>query len=155
MPDPEHEKPLGYLLLEVFKLMRRRFEEAAKAHDLTLPQWRIMAEVKRGTVMTQASIAASTDIDAMTVSGVLDRLEKRGLVVRESAPNDSRAKQVRLSKDGEALYAKTSSMAQELNEEVMAGLDKAERTALARTLITIRTNLLDTPARPDRKDDQT
>ena len=34
------QAPLGYLIHEVARLLKRRFEDEAKTHGITLPQWR-------------------------------------------------------------------------------------------------------------------
>ena len=39
----KHQAPMGYLIHEVARLMKRRFEEEAKMHGITLPQWRVLA----------------------------------------------------------------------------------------------------------------
>jgi DNA-binding MarR family transcriptional regulator len=93
--------PLGYLIHEVAKLMKRRFEQEAREHDMTLPQFRILAEVWRTPGVTQAALAAAIDSDPMTVSGILDRLDKRGLLERFTNPDDSRAKLARITPEGQ------------------------------------------------------
>ena len=94
--DFKNSAPLGYLIHEVARLLKRRFEEEAKAHGITLPQWRALAQIALKDNITQRSLADAIDADQMTVSGILDRLEKRGLIDRFPDPKDSRAKLARL-----------------------------------------------------------
>jgi DNA-binding MarR family transcriptional regulator len=77
----------------------------------------------------------------MTLSGILDRLEKRGLVERYPDPNDSRAKLARLSEDGETLVRTARNVGRELYDTALAGLDEAQRAEITNGLIHIRNNL--------------
>src|SRR4051812_7007005 len=99
--DITKEASIGYLVHEVARLYRRRFEEEARAHGITLPQWRALAEIHRQEGISQVTLAGCIDTDPMTVSGILDRLEKRALIERFSDPNDSRARLARLTSEGE------------------------------------------------------
>ena len=92
--------PLGHLVHEVARLFRRRFEEEAKVHGITMPQWKALAEIARNPGITQVALAALTDTDPMTMSGILDRLEKRELIERSPDPRDSRAKVVHIASAG-------------------------------------------------------
>ena len=68
----KHQAPMGYLIHEVARLMKRRFEEEAKVHGITLPQWRVLAQIALNDGITQVGLATAADTDPMTISGVLD-----------------------------------------------------------------------------------
>lgn len=141
--DPAYGRSIGYLVSETARLFRRRFEDEARAHGLTLTQWKVIFQLQRQPDITQRALAENVASDPMTMSGVLDRLEKRGLIAREADPADSRAKRVRLTPEGEALYATTKAVGSRMHEAALTGLDAAQRAALAEALETIRTNLND------------
>ena len=52
---------MSYLIHEVGRLMKRRFEEEARVHGITLPQWRVLAQVALNEGITQVALAAATD----------------------------------------------------------------------------------------------
>ena len=145
-PNFEKEKSIGYLVHEVARLFRRRFEDEARTHAVTLPQWRALAEIYRSEGISQVSLAGCIDTDPMTLSGILDRLEKRGLVERYPDPNDSRAKLARLSVEGAELVATAKNVGRELYENALLGLSAAERERLTIGLRRIRDNLNNMPA---------
>lgn len=135
------EDSVGYIVHEVAKAFRRRFEEVVKQFDLTLPQTRVLGElVKKGGV-SQTMLAGAIDADPMTLKGILDRLEKRGLVQRQQDPSDSRAKIVHVTEEGAALFATAKSFGGEIHDDAIAGLSDAELAALSAGLIHIRNNL--------------
>lgn len=137
----EKERSIGFLVHEVARLFRRRFEDEARSHGVTLPQWRALAEIHKNEGISQVSLAGCIDTDPMTLSGILDRLEKRGLVERYPDPNDSRAKLARLSEDGETLVRTARNVGRELYDTALAGLDEAQRAEITDGLIHIRNNL--------------
>jgi DNA-binding MarR family transcriptional regulator len=77
----------------------------------------------------------------MTMSGILDRLEKRGLIERYPDPNDSRAKLARMTSEGETLVSTARNVGRELYENALNGLSPAEREDLAAGLMCIKNNL--------------
>jgi DNA-binding MarR family transcriptional regulator len=139
--DPIRENSIGYLIHEVARMMRRRFEEEASTHGFTLPQWRALAEIYRSEGIAQVSLAAALDVDQMTVSGIVSRLEKRGLIDRYPDPNDSRAKLARLTPAGRALVTNAKNVGRALYENALDGLSPADRDAMAAKLRLIRDNL--------------
>ncbi len=134
--------PLGYLVSEVAKLMKRRFEEEARVHGITLPQWRALAELSLNHGMSQVELAGCIDTDPMTLSGILDRLEKRGLIERSADPNDSRAKRSVATPAGQELVQEVRRVGHSLYEHALDGLSNAERKQLIDVLGRMKDNLL-------------
>jgi MarR family transcriptional regulator for hemolysin len=133
--------PLGFLIHEVARLMKRRFEDGARSQGLTLPQWRTLGQIALSERATQATLAAAIDANPMTMSGILDRLEKRGLVLRAVDPNDSRAKVATLTPEGEALYHKARALGLSTYETALEGVSPADRETVMACLSRMRDNL--------------
>lgn len=133
--------PMGYLIHEVSRLMKRRFEDEARLHDITLPQWRTLSQIALNEGVTQAQLAANIDVDPMTMSGILNRLEKRGLIDRFPDPADSRAKLARLTAEGEALFETARSVGLAMYEAALQGVSKADQDVVVAALARMRDNL--------------
>ena len=142
MDAPRTDPTAASLLIhEVGRLARRRFEDEARVHEITLPQWRALSEIQRQGRLSQVSLAGCLDADPMTVSGILERLEKRGLIERHPDPADSRAKLATVTPAGEELVAATRRVRLGLVESALDGVSEAERAALLSILGRIRDNL--------------
>ncbi|HZY67142.1 MAG TPA: MarR family winged helix-turn-helix transcriptional regulator [Devosia sp.] len=139
--EPSRENSIAFLIHEVARLMRRRFEDEASSHGFTLPQWRALAEIFRNPGIAQVGLAAALDIDQMTVSGIVSRLEKRGLIERYPDPNDSRAKLAKLTPAGLDLVTRAKHVGRALYENALFGLSPDERELMARHLRLVRDNL--------------
>ena len=134
--------PVGYLLHEVARLMKRRFEVEAREHEMTLPQFRTLAQIASNPRATQAALSAAIDSDPMTMSGILDRLDKRGLIERYPNPDDSRAKLAHITPAGEALVEGVRATGLALYADAMVGVSEADRKVLVAALTRMRENLL-------------
>lgn len=145
-PSYKHQAPLGYLIHEVARLMKRRFEEEAKTHGITLPQWRALAQIALNECVSQKAIATSIDADPMTISGILDRLEKRGLIERFADPSDSRAKLAQLTPAGHQLFADARAVGLAMYEQALEGVPSEQRDSVIAALTRMRDNLSGQPA---------
>ncbi|WDR05930.1 MarR family transcriptional regulator [Devosia rhodophyticola] len=133
--------PRSFLVVAVAKQFRRAFEMHAKRHDLTLPQWRVLAQLAASGGLTQATLSSLVETDPMTVSGVLDRLETRGLVVRTADANDSRAKIASAAPSALKLIEELKVLAVSVSEDAFAGVSESERTLLVSALTKVSQNL--------------
>jgi DNA-binding MarR family transcriptional regulator len=147
--DFRERAPLGYLVHEVARLLKRRFEDEARGHGITLPQWRALAMIAKRECISQVALASMIDADPMTTSGILDRLEKRGLIRREPDPADSRVKLARLTEDGQELFTIARSVGQAMYESALDGVSPDERQTVEAVLEKIRTNLSRQNAEPE------
>ena len=84
------------------------FERYSAAHiqtlDLTPPQFDVVATLGNTKGMTFRELGEKTLITKGTLTGVVDRLEAKGIVSRENCPNDGRSTIVRLSHQGEKIF---------------------------------------------------
>ena len=151
MNNSNPEEHVGYLLFEVSRLFRRRFEEEAKTSSITLQQSRVISYLCRHPEgLSQTALASAMDINPMTMSGILERLEKRDFVQRKTCPNDSRAKLVKLTKEGCAMASSVRNLGRDLYDNALADLTKEQRKTLIESLSHIRDQLSDIP--PEQKE---
>src|SRR5271155_2137905 len=70
--------------------------EVAAEHDLSLTQLRVLG-ILRDREPTMADLATFTGLERSTVSGLIDRAARRGLVVKVADPHDGRSVRVSLT----------------------------------------------------------
>jgi DNA-binding MarR family transcriptional regulator len=92
------------LLTEILHVNKRRFQAAARDFGLTPQQSVVVLNLPPGQNMPMNAFAEILMCDASNVTGIIDKLEARGLVRREQG-EDRRVKVLRLTPDGEALHA--------------------------------------------------
>jgi len=110
--------------------------------DTTLPRFDLMAQLERnpgGLKMNELSQRLM--VTGGNVTGITDQLEKEGLVVRTSDPNDRRAYTVKLTADGRAVFAKMAAVHEQWVIELFGGLNAAEKDQVYRLLAKLKLGL--------------
>jgi DNA-binding MarR family transcriptional regulator len=141
MPGMKEQPTLGYLLTDAARLIRRRFEHESRDMPMTSAQLQIVGRLARHEGLTQAALAGLLDIEPMTLSRHVDRMEAAGLVERRPDPKDRRARRLYTTEHARALIAPMRARAAVVYEDALAGLSPEERAALTRSLETIIANL--------------
>jgi MarR family transcriptional regulator, 2-MHQ and catechol-resistance regulon repressor len=72
--------------------------------DLTSPQFDVIATLGNTPGMTMGQLAEKTLVTKGTLTGIIDRLEKKGLVRREVPPENRRCFKIVLTHDGEQVF---------------------------------------------------
>lgn len=99
-------------------------------------------EEPEGPGFTQRDLVEITHLKPPTVSGVLQEMEREGLIVREADRNDARCTRVRITPQGKAANEAIRARLQAMGEKQMQGLSREERYTLALLLLRMRENLL-------------
>ena len=77
-----------------------------RSMGLTPPQFDVIAELGGTDGMICVELSQATLLAKASLTGIVDRLEGKGLLVRQAVLNDRRATTIRLTKKGEVLYRK-------------------------------------------------
>ncbi|NMG76554.1 MarR family winged helix-turn-helix transcriptional regulator [Aromatoleum diolicum] len=140
--DTDWELRLGFLIHDVSRLRRSAFDRCLKPLNVTRSQWWVLAYLSRGEGMAQSQLAEELDLGKVAIGGLIDRLEKSGLVRRESDPNDRRVKRIFLSPKSNELIETMRKVNHQLNEQILSGLTDEYLTATVATLGTMKRNLM-------------
>lgn len=97
---------------------------------LRIPEWRLVAVLAEGGVMSQLALGRTTRMDKVTVSRAAIALTARGLVLKRQNPDDQRSQLLELSSEGRALYAQVAPKALEMERRMFASFSDAERAQL-------------------------
>lgn len=138
MPLP---KQIAFLVNDVARLMRRKFDQRCQTIGLTRAQWQVLAYVGRNEGTNQAGLAEFMEIEPITLSRHLDRMQASGIVERRQDPSDRRAYQLFLTDAGKEQLASIRALGAVALEEVLAGIPQADVEKLVETLMVMRSNL--------------
>jgi DNA-binding MarR family transcriptional regulator len=144
------ELRLGFLIHDVSRLRRSAFDRCLKPLAVTRSQWWVLAYLSREDGMTQSQLAEELDLGKVAVGGLIDRLEKGGLVRREADAEDRRVNRVFLEPRSKQLVAKMRKVSHRMNERILQGIADDRLEASAATLDAMKRNILaylqETPA---------
>jgi DNA-binding MarR family transcriptional regulator len=133
---------LGFLLHDVARLLRKRFEQRAKQLGLTRSQWQTMAYLAQNEGIQQGCLADILEIEPITLVRILDKLEERGLVERRRHPKDRRIWLLFLRDEARPLLTKMREIGDLARGDALVGVNEMERERFVETLTQMKTNLI-------------
>ncbi|QPC93759.1 MarR family winged helix-turn-helix transcriptional regulator [Mesorhizobium sp. INR15] len=134
---------LGFLIHDAQRLLRKRFEVKASGLGLSSAQWRLFARVAKENGVAQARLAELLEIEPISVSRLVDRMEESGWIERRPDATDRRVRMIFPTPKASEAYAQVKSMAGEVYEEALVGVSPEARRVLIKGLEAMVQNLTD------------
>lgn len=118
-----------------FHLLRQLFQQhtARWQHELpelTKPQYAVMRAIAEHPGIEQIALMEAAVSTKATLAEMLSRMESRGLVTRESDPQDKRRRFVYLTGEGETLLTSAMPLGDRVDDEFLGRLSDDEREQL-------------------------
>ncbi|MHB8271955.1 MarR family winged helix-turn-helix transcriptional regulator [Bradyrhizobium sp.] len=135
--------PLGFLLHDVARLLRRRFERNARGSGLTRSQWQVLAYLANNQGINQSGLADLLEIEPVTLGRIIDRLEARGFIERHPHPSDRRAWLLHLTSAAHPKLSQLRRLGNVTRGEALADIPEADTEHLLKTLQALKANLTD------------
>ena len=133
---------LPYLINRVgFALVESFTTDALKANGLSIDMWRVLAALSNNGGQRQVDLVGMTSIDASTMSRLVTRLVRMGLVTRSRSATSNREVVVELSPKGRVLVQRLIPIAKKLEQTASAGLPPKDLAVAKRALGRMYDNL--------------
>ncbi|HEX5339875.1 MAG TPA: MarR family transcriptional regulator [Gammaproteobacteria bacterium] len=131
--SPESDRLAQEILRALRRIMRSMdisSRQLISARGLSIPQLLCLQHLREFGPLTSGALAKAMSLSPPTITGILDRLELRGLLNRERRPEDKRRVLVALTPAGRTLAnAAPSSLEKQLGH-ALAALSRNERTVI-------------------------
>lgn len=129
------------LLGRIARLQRSQMNEALAALGLYAGQEMVLWHLWREDGLTQSQMMERICVQPPTVSKMLERMEKAGLVTRHPDTEDSRVSRVYLTAQGRQCEQAVRDVWRSLEQRITDGLILEERVLLRRLLLQVQENL--------------
>mgnify|MGYP000882981664 CR=1 FL=1 len=134
----ELEKFLPYRLAVLSAEVSRGLSQIyARKFQLSVPEWRIIANLGRFGPLNAGDLAERSSLDKPKVTRALQKLEARGLVQRAVEERDRRQVRLSLTRRGRTLLGDIARLALDWERELLAGLAADDRAAFERIMTTL------------------
>jgi len=133
---------LPFEIGETAHALRRAFDRRAAALGVTRAQWKVLFRLTRTPGLRQVELADLLDVEPITLSRIVDRLEEAGHVERVADPADRRAWRLQVTEKAKPLVAKLRDLGSELVEDAFAGIDPREIERARQVLAQVRENVV-------------
>jgi DNA-binding MarR family transcriptional regulator len=131
---------ISFEIGETAHALRKAFDRRAVGFGVTRAQWKVLFKVTRRPGLRQHELADLLEVEPITLSRIVDRLQEAGLVERLPDPTDRRAWLLHVTAKAEPLVAKLKSLADEMIAEAFAGIDPKDIEITRRVLARAREN---------------
>jgi DNA-binding MarR family transcriptional regulator len=132
---------LPFEIGETAHALRKAFDRRASALGVTRAQWKVLFRLTRSPGLRQVELADILDIEPITLTRILDRLEEAGLVERQRDPEDRRAWRLQVTDKAKPLVERLKLLGSELVGEAFADIDRSELDQVRGVLARVRENV--------------
>lgn len=132
---------LGFLLHDVARLLKKRFEQRALGSGLTRSQWQVLAYLARNEGISQSALAELLEVEPITLARIADKLEGLGLAQRLRHPSDRPGWLLHLTPAAHPKLEQVRKFGDVTRAEALAGISEVDRRHLLKTLRAVKANL--------------
>lgn len=143
----DFENSPGYWIFATAHALYRAMNEELQQHGITYRQWEVLAWTVACGEMSQSELAERMRIEAPTLVGVLDRMERDGWIERVPSEKDRRKKMIYPTPRVMPMWEKMVACAMRVRGRALRGVSNEQLTVLRDVLATMRRQL--TEDRPD------
>jgi MarR family transcriptional regulator for hemolysin len=129
---------LSFLLHDVSHRVSRVFDKQMDPLGLTRSQWGVLVYVARQPGIVQTQLAEKLEIGRMAVTGLIDRMELKGLVERKEDTDDRRIKRIFLSPSAKQIIPSIEAAGELVGSRIFSGLSMEDRNRLIGCLLSVR-----------------
>lgn len=132
---------LPYLINRAGMRLAVEFGREIKRRGIVLQEWRVLAALAAQGSQRLSDLAALTSIDLSTLSRLVGRMVRGGLLSRERTDGDRRELAVTLTTRGSRLTRAIIPLARRYERRALRGFEPAEEAALKTLLLRVYANL--------------
>jgi MarR family transcriptional regulator for hemolysin len=131
---------LPFEIAETAHALRKAFDRRAVGMGVTRAQWKVLFRLSRRPGLRQIELADMLDIEPITLSRIVDRLEEARLVERVADPADRRAWRLHVTAQAQPLIEKLQKVGASLIDQAFAGIDPKDIETTRKVLAQAREN---------------
>lgn len=135
------QRDFAFLLHDVARLLRTVADQRVRALGMTRAQWSVLLRLDRNQGLKQTELAELLDLAPISLTRLVDRLCRNGLVERRADPSDRRAKRLFLTPKARPVIERLALVGERLMGDALKGADEAALVVSIAHLTNMRNNL--------------
>ncbi len=138
-----NDRGIEFLLCDCALMWRKLYTKFTQDLNLVGLERRIILILFAHPLITQIDLAYRLEVDSQNLTRVLDRMEAKGTIEKQTSPSDRRAKCLQLTSDGKAIYKEILKIADKIRPDIFKGIKKTDIKIVEATLTLIKSNIED------------
>jgi MarR family transcriptional regulator, transcriptional regulator for hemolysin len=140
--DNSDDQTIGFLISDAARMMRTVFDRRVRKLGLTRAQWLVLARLHRRPGASQSELAEMMEVEKASAGRMVDRLERKGWVVRRADPEDRRINRLYLTSDAEKISKRLWAIAEQTVNDAVCDLNTSQTKQLSALLTTVKARLV-------------
>jgi DNA-binding MarR family transcriptional regulator len=128
---------LNYWVKHAFMAMRREMDASLRSKGMTITQWRALGVILHTPGATHSDLMQRLEIEAPSVTSLVNGMERKGWVKRTRSTSDARVKRLSLTAQGRRLIEVAGESMGPVEQRMAATLSASEQATLKRLLQTM------------------
>ena len=128
-----------------FVTMRREMEASLRKSGMTVTQWRALGVIFHKAIVTHSELVRQLEIEAPSVTSLVNGMERKGWVTRERSTTDGRVKKLHLTARGRRMIEGAQEAMAPIEKHMAATLSAGEQAALKRLMRTMIEGMRESP----------
>ncbi|MEH6951534.1 MarR family transcriptional regulator [Nitrobacter sp. NHB1] len=141
MTDRSTHSDFLFALFEVQRLLRLFADKQASRYGLNRAQWAVLAKLERTEGLKQADVAELMEMRPITLTRLIDKLCKAGLIERRGDETDRRVNRLYLTRTARPLLANLAALRSEITRAALADISASDAHRLIGQLETVKDNV--------------
>ncbi|MWN90673.1 MULTISPECIES: MarR family winged helix-turn-helix transcriptional regulator [Gilliamella] len=136
---------IGFVFMKTYSSWHTNIKNCLKKQSITHPQFIVLATLaylsQQPDEITQVILSNKTNIDVMTISQILENLEKKDYIKRSCSIKDSRAKSIQLTQKGLNKANETVPLVEQIDKDFFSTLQGDKEQFMKMLLTLLKTNM--------------
>lgn len=128
-------------LFKISAQMRRNFSELLNSVDLYVGQDQLLCQLWKEDGVTQVQLSESLNCEPPTVTNMINKLEKKGILLRKRDDADGRVSRVYVTHKGRELLEPVEKIWRQQTDKLLEGFSREERITLKNMMQRMEKNL--------------
>lgn len=135
------KREIAFMIKDVSRMMGTYADQQGRVLGISRAQWTVLVRLERTEGLKQSELAEILDLQPISLTRLLDRLDENGLIERRADPNDRRVNRLYLKPAARPLLDQLAVLSESLMATVLEGIDPESMERMLRDLKLIKDNL--------------
>jgi MarR family transcriptional regulator for hemolysin len=135
------KREIAFMIKDVSRMMGTYADQQGRVLGISRAQWTVLVRLERTEGLKQSELAEILDLQPISLTRLLDRLDENGLIERRADPNDRRVNRLYLKPAARPLLDQLATLSESLMGTVLEGIEPESMERMLRDLGRIKDNL--------------
>jgi len=141
MPKMPVPREIAFTIKDVARMLGTYADQQGRVLGVSRAQWTVLVRLERTEGLKQSELAEILDLQPISLTRLLDRLDENGLIERRADPNDRRVNRLYLKPAARPLLEQLATLSVSFMATVLEGIDAESMDRMLRDLTLVKDNL--------------